>query len=359
VAKRDRPRRARAALAWALAGFALLQLATAFALERLLPAVRDAEYADKLFRLRAALRAAPDRRLVLMLGSSRTLMSFQAGRVDAPDAVAFNFGIRGAGPMLDLVLLRRLLAEGIHPHLLLLEVLPPFLNQPGDRPLEEEWLQGSRLRVSEMGRLRRYHSHPPRLARQWLKMRWAPWAFYGRELRDWLVRGLPEPPPPPGDPEAGDLDAYGWQPYFENGVSPEQRERYWTIARNQYEPTFGPFRLAEKPARALEELLDLCERRGVPVALVLMPEGPAFRALYPPAMRRGLDDYLASVSRRRGLTVIDARAWLAEDDFWDGHHALPAGALTFTRRLEADGIRPLLRRGSGEGTGFISEGIAP
>jgi hypothetical protein len=340
-------RRARTALGWALLCFAAFQAATALALERLLPSVRDCEYGDKLTRLLALREQAPDRPLVLLLGSSRSLMCFQADRVqarwDGRDVQAFNFGLRGAGPMLQLVVLRRLLADGIQPDLLLLEVLPPLLNQPGDRPLEEEWLQGSRLRVSELQRVSRYHSHPPRLVRQWLKMRWAPCGFYGRELRGWLADGVPEPPPPPGElVVAGPLDAHGWQPYFPDGLTSEKRKRFWEVARAQYGPTFGEYCLASEPARALEDLLDLCDRRGVRVAFVLMPEGSEFRALYPEAMRAGLESYLGELSQRRRIPIVDGRQWVDDAGFWDAHHATPAGALAFTERFNHQGLPPLL-----------------
>ena len=41
----------------------------------------------------------------------------------------FNFGMVGAGPLVELVVLRRLLAEGVRPDLLLVEVLPPLFNR--------------------------------------------------------------------------------------------------------------------------------------------------------------------------------------------------------------------------------------
>ena len=342
------PSRARRALAWALLLFAGLQLVTALAMERLLPGLRDAEYADKLTRLRTLTSQFPDRPTVLLLGSSRTMMAFQAGRVHARwegrDVLAFNFGVRGGGPLLQLVVLRRLLADGIHPDFLLLEVLPPLFNDQGSRPLEEEWLQGSRLRISEMLRLRRYHTDPGRLVRQWLRRRWAPWATYGPELRGWLADGVPEAPLPPGNIECGPTDPHGYQPYFPDGIDAKRQAYYFDVARLQYGPAFGDFRLADRPALALKDLLDFCQQQRITVALVLMPEGSAFRALYPPAMRQGLEACLSKLSARRGIPVIDARAWVDEDGFWDTHHALPAGAAVFTERLVRQGLQPLLDR---------------
>ena len=64
----------------------------------------------------------------------------------------------------------------------------------------------------------------------------------------------------------------------------------------------------------------------MPVRLVLMPESRAFRGLYGP----GADDRLRAVLP---AGVVDAREWLPDDAFNDGHHMLARGAEAFTDRL--------------------------
>lgn len=318
--------------------FAVVQLITAIVIECLLPNVRDAEYAAKRNRLQALLAAQPQRPLVLFLGSSRTLMVFRAADIQTP-VTAFNFGLRGAGPVLQLAFLRRLLDEGVRPNLLLVEVLPPLFNQPGPHPLEETWLHGSRLCLSEIDALQPFHSRRGRLLRHWLGGRWAPWSASRRELRGLLGDPFPEPTHADGDPVPSEMDAHGWQPYFEHGVTPDQYTRFWDVARQQYHDAFGPFRLSARATQALESLLDLCHGNKIPVVLVLTPEGSAFRNLYPWAVQEGVDRYLNAVARQRGLRVLDARGWVEDADFWDGHHALPAGAAAFTKRLDEEVLR--------------------
>ena len=151
--------------------FFLAQLAIGFCVEHSWASVRDPEYDGKRKRLADLQNTAPDHPLVLFLGSSRTDMGFCAGRVTTNiqdrSAVVFNFGMSGGGPLLESLCLRRLLADGVRPDLLVLEVLPPTLNQPGAHPVEEDWLDGSRLRTSEITFLRRYHSNPGHLSRGW------------------------------------------------------------------------------------------------------------------------------------------------------------------------------------------------
>ena len=110
-----------------------------------------------------------------------------------------------------------------------------------------------------------------------------------------------------------------------------------------FHSAFGEFRLAERPARALADVLALCRREGIPVALLLMPEGPAFRAWYTPSMHAGLDAYLHDLSEQWGAPLIDARDWLGSDAFFDAHHLLPRGAAAFTERFRREALGPLLQ----------------
>src|SRR5262249_32751630 len=107
MARRRLARRARRALLWWATGFAASRLALPSAGARGRRAVRAPESPAKLPRLRARRAEAPGRPLVLILGSSRTKLALQAGRLgtatDGPQALTFNFGLSGCGPMLELV----------------------------------------------------------------------------------------------------------------------------------------------------------------------------------------------------------------------------------------------------------------
>ena len=123
-------------VAWGAVGFALVQLALALATETALP-----EVARSRVRRQAApccARVRPPRRArtptIVMVGSSRVEYGFlgrtleqQLARTRGPLVAAFNFGMAGAGPVTEHLVVRRLLAAGIRPDLLLLEVLAPVL----------------------------------------------------------------------------------------------------------------------------------------------------------------------------------------------------------------------------------------
>jgi hypothetical protein len=125
----------------------------------------------------------------------------------------------------------------------------------------------------------------------------------------------------------------------------EERRQGTLRTRWQYEGVFGDFHLAEGAAGALQELLDRCSRQRIPTTLVLMPEATEFRSWYTSAMRAGIDSFLERLSRTYQIPLIDARTWVADEGFQDGHHLIAAGARVFTDRLarEAELLKdPLL-----------------
>jgi hypothetical protein len=330
--------RSRSALLWALLTFAAGQSLFALAMERWRPAWRDREYGTKLGGLRRRLARQPGRPLALMLGSSRTFYGFRADRLDGrpgPDGrplVAFNFGLAAAGPLKQSACLQGLLDEGIRPDLLLVEVLPPLLNEPGrDRFCEENWLFVPGLSAADVWRLRPYVSHPGRFAHAWLRSRLSAWQTHRARIladcgRCWLSPGAPAAP-------LDRMDGGGWVPAARGADSAEDRRRAADVARRQYAAAFADFRIGDGPARALRDLLERCRREKIAVALVLMPEGSTFRGWYPPAMEESVGALLAELGRSYGATVIDARTWVEDRDFWDAHHLLPGGADAFSRRL--------------------------
>src|SRR5262245_42443557 len=123
------PRRGRGALLWGAAAFAAAHL-VAMAAGEADWAQRHPEFARKLELLRARLDERPGGPLVLLLGSSRTGCGVRPGRLAglrAPGGAApvvFNFGVCRSAPLLELLTLRRLLAEGVRPEVVLAELWP-------------------------------------------------------------------------------------------------------------------------------------------------------------------------------------------------------------------------------------------
>ncbi len=326
------------AFAWFGTFFLFAQAALALALESWRSDWRDPEFARKLQLLQVRLAEHPDRPLVLMLGSSRTLQGFRPERFEgmtAPDGgpvLAFNFGLTGVGPMKELACLRRLRDADVRPSLLLVEVMPALLNEPGwMRISEEKWLNAATLSAEEVAELRRYHSARDWLFTAWVRARLAP----GYEYRLPVLKSLAAQwvPPEAGPTPLGRMDRYGWQPFGRDFVTAEERLKLLYQVHFQYCYGTREFRIGAGPRQALCDLLELCRQEGIPAMLVLMPEGDQFRDWYSEGMKTQLPRFLAELQQRFGVAVIDARTWFGDDYFWDSHHLMPRGAVQFTDRL--------------------------
>jgi hypothetical protein len=336
----------RAALLWGGLIFLCSLLALNVILERGRPQLRDPDYGFKLAHFRACRQADPDRPLVLMLGSSRTLFGFRPELLpscpcaDGRPPLVFNFGLNGMGaPLYELLLVRRLREEGIRPDWLFIEVLPALLQitYAAEVPTFIKHLAGKDLSV-----VRRYSPIPQELYRQWGQNHLVPWYSYRFSLLSsfaptWL------PPACRENALARGLNRLGWLAEQDPANADQQRPGRLEHTREEYFEFMQHLSISEGPDRALRELLDFCRRKRIKVALYLMPEGPVFRSWYRPVTHQALNGYLTRLQREYGVPVIDARDWLAgEGDFYDSHHLLPRAAAAFTQRFGREALQPLL-----------------
>jgi hypothetical protein len=350
---RQRPaEQGRSALLWGLATFAVLQVGLAVAIEGWLPELRDPSYAYKARRLRRRTGDTHRPPAVVMLGSSRVehglrgqLLEEQLQAETGTRPVVFNFGVSGAGPVIELLVLRRLLAEGIRPDLLLVEVLPPFLAGQVHSP-EVDRLTVDRLWLRELPLASRYGRPLAELRAGWWQSWPVPWYSHRFAI---LTRFAPLFLPGRSPAWTFDLDdESGWAAPAVSTVTPESYRRGLAAAQAEYAPYFIGFRLGGTSCRALRELLDLCRQEQIAAALVLMPEGKDFRDLYPPLAWAEIETFLNGLSWEYGVPLVNAREWVCGEHYSDSHHLLPAGAALFTERLGRECIAPLL---AGAGTG--------
>ncbi len=301
------------------------------------PKRKDPTFGDKFDKLAARSDGRP---LVLMLGSSRTLLGFQAGQVEGelPGVRAFNFGTPASGPITHLVYLRRLLDAGIVPALLLIEVLPPALADGADGPGEQLFLTGERLSCSEVDLVARFGFREDRLRAAWRESVYSPatalrFQLLGRAVPSWIPWNLR------GD-WSRNTDAHGWATPPRQTVTPEERAERTANADAEYRATLAVTTPDGRPMLALAELLTLSLERGIRMRVIAMPEAPTFRSLYPNGLSDRITKSLEIVANTNGLGFLDARQWLTEEYFYDGHHMFRAGAEAFTRRLTNEAIRP-------------------
>ena len=336
-------RRARQTLLWALGIFVLMQAGLALGIERWLPEFRDPLYAFKARRLRERTVDNPTKPLsVVLLGSSRTIFGFKAGLIEQPlseaagrPVVAFNFGVTGAGPVTNLMMLRRLLAEGIRPDLLLIEVLPPLLN---GRPevAEVNRLNSDRLWRGDLPLVERYGRAHWDLQEDWWLSCVVPWyehrfAILSRAMPGYLPWRLRLD-------WFQTIDGSGWVNSPAGMASTEYRSAAIKRTHDEYSAYLKGFQLGGAPSDAFREELQLCQREGIRVVLLLMPEGSDFRSWYAPGDWRQVEEFVAGLQREFHVPLINAREWIADEYFSDSHHLLAAGAEEFTLRLGREAI---------------------
>jgi hypothetical protein len=324
-------RRARAAVLWGAALFVGGQVVLSAGMDLWWPVLRDRELGQKLGCLRRRHAEAPSRPLAVVLGSSRTAFGFRPDDLGAggsgPDVVPCNFGLLGAGPLRELLGLRRLLGAGARPDVLFVEVWPPLLaEEMGDK--EAAQIDRARYSWADLRLLRRYAGGPD-FYTDWLRAHLLP-AFSNRYtfLQDlgaaaWL--------PPPMDAHVTwfAVTPSGWTADL-RPITDEDRPRWQVGYRAQFGACMAHWHLSPASDRALRGLLALARRHGIPTALLVMPEDSAFRQTYSPESRAASDAYLRRLSAEAAVPLIDARTWAPDDAFTDGIHLSAVGAALFT-----------------------------
>jgi hypothetical protein len=336
-----RRQKVKADLAWCAIFFVAFQVGLAAIIDWRLPRLYDEEYGVRLAALHACRDAEPTRPLLLVVGTSRVGMGF------APEllpelrtpaglrALPFNFSHLASGPVLNLMLLRRLLGEGIRPEWLALEIVPASLAH------ESASMPATMAAAQDLPVACRYFPSWKILS-VYARQRVVPWYKH----RAGILRGLAPAWAPFQDPRekiALSSQGGGQSWLVEAAVSADEVQRRTAQVRDVYYDLFQKFHIDPAADRATRELLELCRQAHISVALFTTPEGTAFRSWYSPAARHEVDAYLARLSSEYGVVVCDTRTWLDDSDFTDSHHPLMRGAEVFTRRLGHDLLEPLVQ----------------
>lgn len=335
---RSKRRAARGLVLWFVLAVTLLHILGALAVHVVWPQLRDPEYGRRANRLAVRTAEHPARPLALVVGSSRTAMgvnpaAWEATRPGAPnDPLLFNLGTVGAGPVQQLLALRRALDDGKKPAVVLLEYWPPLLRTDGEYA---EWrrVDARRLRESDLSVVRDYFPDPSATESDMRRARYDVFRFNRTRL---LTQAVPNMVPKPGraDVAWADLDRWGWLPGMEPKNETERRaliDHY----RDEYRRRFAGHTIGADAARALRESVQVARAAGAQVAFVVLPESVEFRAWYPPDVEAAAREHLAALSAECGAPVIDARDWEPDAHLADGFHLSRTGSRAFTSKLGA------------------------
>jgi hypothetical protein len=309
---RTNRRRARAAIAIFPVAFALVVAGIWTTTEVVRPEVCDPDYLARRDLLRRRLEERPRDRLAVVLGSSRTGLGFVPEALPQNDGTLwFNLSHFASGPVFLLVTLDRMERDGIRPDVVVIELMPAFLVHEHPR------LVGMHLSALEVMATAEYGDGGLR-GWYYLRHRLVP----GNLKQAFDPVGMIRSPRP-----------YGGPPVLYDTMNPVVRANLSRIEQEKYRREIRSMVVSPGADRALRALLSRCRDRGIRPVLLLAPEAPSFRAAYDPAGWDRVEGYLKELAKEHGAPLIDARAWLEEDDFFDSHHPMRAGAEAFTRRL--------------------------
>lgn len=339
----------RADVLWSLGLFFIGQLGLALAIETWLPELRDPRYACRAGQLigRAGDRGRPRPLTIVMLGSSRVQDGFNASELenqlsrqfDRP-LVLFNFGIPAAGPVANLLHFERLMAAGAKPDLLIVEVAPMLMGGSGDVAQEAGYFTADRLWKPEIDLVERYGLPGAKMRRDW----WQDWFVPCHAHRAAIASRLLPDMLPPWSRLDGDrqVDASGWRLRNAQPLTAVDRSLAIERAWSDFGARLQAFQVCPAACRAQRDLLARCREEQIAAALVWMPEGKLFQSWYPPAVEREIRGHLEELAAEFDVPLIDARDWVADDDFLDGQHLRDVGAVRFTERLGKEVLSPLL-----------------
>ena len=346
--RRAARRRARTAVLGTLVGLVFLNAALAAA-AYLCPGLRDPLFDQPAGDFQRRVSAANDRPLtVAFLGSSRTGWGIRPALAEEAvtaatgrPCVAHNLHVPGNGPVGELVQWHRLLARGLRPDVVVIEVCPPWLAAPGGVPPEAGPFRGDRMTWPEVKLVRSY-GFPESVADEWREATYNPW--FGLRLQ--LVGQVRPKWLPPGAvrPERSAAGHHGWHPpFFAQPVPPDRYRAAVDQGRPVFEGLARAVRADTRPARALCDLVRECREHGTAAAVWVTPESSAVRAWYSPESDRALRTLVAEL-QAGGAVAVDGREWLPDEAFSDGHHAVRSWADAYTRQVVEKALLPALRR---------------
>ena len=182
-----RHRRGRNSIACAVLALLALQSVMSYGINTRRLEWADAEYGTTVRNLDARKKEFPDRPLLAVLGSSRSRNAFAADRLSEPipgdeaPPLVYDSCLEGARPTHYLLMLRRLLALGIKPACVTIEILPIHIrshNGKGTDPLDLPMVpktEAIRMRPSDLDLVSRYHANRRWFwARTWVEAQIAP-----------------------------------------------------------------------------------------------------------------------------------------------------------------------------------------
>lgn len=327
---------------WGVLFFVCLQIGLSVAMDRFLPILRDPEYAYKIAFMHEYLAGKSNRPIIMALGSSHVDNGFEPDALgldaspQSKDAIAYNFGLTGAGPLMEFLCLKRLIREGVRPKYCVMEIIPSGLTSNW----ELVRINADRLSVADFGLLKAYIKPWDSMVTTWLRARLAPWHAHRFCVLSWVApKWLPSDCRRDG---WANLEKDGWLPYPRPTAADEVRRKHFEANKREYAMWLDHFSISRIPNESTHRILGLCKKEGIVPIVVFMPQSTVLRAPWPDSAKTKFDAFLGLLEREYNAKIVDARDWIPDEHFADADHLLRPGATMFSNRLGREVIRPLL-----------------
>jgi hypothetical protein len=337
---------------WSLIAIVLSQPALSIYLDKRRLETRDPLYGHRLHHLRERLAASPDSPLFLIMGSSRVKYSVWpdamklSSRENSPQPIVYNFGLNGMGTIRELMHFRRLLADGIQPKWMLVEIWPPLWAEDGFFR-ESRMIQGEDdLHWRDLLLLCRYFRHDSDVLKLAIQKSLTPLRTYRDVLLALCAQSLlPTENLREMQKKVGDSlpsDRGGWFALPWELTTPEAKLHARKDGEQKIKPLLQPVTIDSRSDAALRELLDECRQRDIKVALILLPEPSWTRGWYTAQSHAVVRDYLTRLRHDYPAPIVDAREWATDDEFSDSSHMGKKGVPGFSERLGREVVQPLI-----------------
>jgi hypothetical protein len=336
---RSRQTRSRGIVLSALAVMAGVHFAIALTIDLRFPAFHDHEFYRRLELLRACRDEHPDRPLALVLGSSRIAVGVRPEvlpPIYAPDGrevLVFNHSHLAADSISVLMGYQRLRRAGIRPDYLVVEVMPSCLT------IKRPMLTFESMTLTDIPSVRRLFDP---FEMSWRYVRPRLFQLH-RNRTDFLRTVAPSSAEPAcACQELGPLGGSCVGEVLFASATPEETRRRTEGSRAGYQPHLDPLVLADNQIRAVDTILRYARADGTKAVLIRTPESSDYRSWYGPTAEATMAAFVDERRARNKVPVVDARCWLPDEDFADGHHVFLAGADRFTRLLAERVLEPLI-----------------
>ena len=322
-------KRARGSLLCAVLFFVLLQLGMNITVETVRPDLYDPEYGHRLRLLKRQQAKSPSKSLVVILGSSRPQLGISPAAMPDMGCVVFNFGIAGFGPVGEMFAFNRILADGVKPDTIFLEILAPALHAEAN---VEDFLKIQRVGWNDLSLMASFSHRPTKLYWDWCSRRFAVCHAVRLCLMSRLAPGF-LPWRDRLDVTWQRIDEYGFQPFPMTEFTAEQRRIGTDDAIRSYQGVLKDFKVADMPRASIEHILTECKARNIRVVLFAMPEGSEFRNAYPTGAWQKVEAFTNELRERFGVEFISFRESMPDEALFDSHHLTPDAAKVFSQQF--------------------------